>query len=115
MLNVTLRSGQFMVYRNGYATDNLWPDLTGFVDSVVTRVIDHRPYGLNNAFAQKRFVRRYRNNAEKQLAGIAVVHTASRERQFLLQRSWPAGAIRPQLWVSGEQRSPDTDESCMGR
>ncbi len=37
-LNVTARNGAFVVWRNRNATDSVWMDLTGWVDSVVTRL-----------------------------------------------------------------------------
>ncbi len=55
------RIGTFVTGANNYATDSVFADSIGRLDSVITRITAHRSGGLAwfNALAQRRFIRRY--------------------------------------------------------
>ena len=66
------RTGTFVAGSNRQATDSIWMDLRGRVDSVITRIAANASAGWNSSIGQRRFVRRYTWNENDQPQSIAV-------------------------------------------
>jgi RHS repeat-associated protein len=88
----SVRTGMFVMGSNRYATDSVWLNQYGRLDSAITRIVANRSSGINDNLAQRRYVRRYVWTNDDRLQSLTFetrqAGTGSLIRNFSTRRYW---------------------------